>query len=172
MASRCWITGHTEISALNDPIISSDNNRSKIAQIHVTTTSGSEFHLASLYSRGFRVTGHSETTALNDPKMALNTNPPNVTTAPESQISLFSSYGQPFSSNRPFWDNIVRNVHTMTFDTKMSKVPLYGLLLLAVSNFTCFAVHPPIFKLQTILRQLHWMTPNDLEHLKSKYPIQ
>ena len=45
MAGRFWVTGHFEISAPNDPQMTLYPRRSKIPQIHITTTSKSQISL-------------------------------------------------------------------------------------------------------------------------------
>ncbi len=68
------VTGHLEISALNDPKMILGTKRSKVPHIYVSLLFlNTKFHSFLLYGHPFGVTGHFETSALNDLKMTWDT---------------------------------------------------------------------------------------------------
>ena len=99
-ANYFQVTGHFEITALNDPKMALKTKRSKVSHIHFRTTPSpnnfTPFH--SMASR-FRVIGHFERSTSDDSKMTLNTKRSKV---PHIYILQHFLHGQSFLSARPF----------------------------------------------------------------------
>ncbi len=64
----------------------------------------------------------------------------------------FWLYGQPFLSNSPSWYKYTDS--KLTLNTKRSKV-----LHMTTKVSLLFALWSAVFKIQVILRQVHWITP-------------
>ncbi len=112
MASSFLVTGHFEISALNDPKMTLNTERSKIPHINITTTHvrpSAKCTTFSCMANPFRVIGHFETSALDDSKMPLNTKRSKIPhahsiTTPGLSPEFYSLclHGQLFLSYRTF----------------------------------------------------------------------
>ena len=79
---------------------------------------------------------------------------------------LSSLYGHPFSSYRHLFVKSALNDPQTNFHTRRSKVsPIYGLLLPPEFQISLsFALKPAVFELHPILKQLHRMAQNVLNH--------
>ena len=115
-------------------------------------------------TRRFRDTGHFETIAPNDPKLALNYRSnylymynycpwfPTFTLVCCTS-SLFFRY-------RTFWDKCTEwpQIAVELYNVKLPYICVTGIPNSQISPR--FALRPVVFELHTILRQVHWMTPN------------
>ncbi len=123
-----WVTGHFEISALNDHRITlSWLVRSGVPHIWYCSPRVSNLSTFPSMTSLFRVTCHFEISALNDPKQTLNTRSSSVyhimlLVSLSLKFQSVSFYDQPFWSYRPFWGKCTKWPQ-MTFRITNSKVP-------------------------------------------------
>ena len=91
---------------------------------------------------------------------------------PQVPSLIVSLYILPFLSYRSFLDKCTE-CPKMTLHTKRSKVPCIHVTTTPDSQISlCFTLRSIVFRLQAILRQLHWLTPKWPWRLKGqRYPI-
>ncbi len=71
-----------------------------------------------------------------------------------------SLYDQPFSRYRPFWDKYTEWPQS-DLEPYKAKLPYICIIRVHDSQISLrFALRPALFEIQTILRQVHRMTPN------------
>ncbi len=129
------VTGHFDTSAPNDPPLRLNTERSKVPICIWQLSQSPKFQSVSLYSHSFGVAGHFETRAPNNPKMTLNTISGQVN-------SIYLSQSPPSLSTKRAE---VLHLHITTRpDSQIS---------------FSFALQPADFKLHSILRNVHQMTP-------------
>ena len=147
-----------------------NTKRLKVPHVHITNTQDSQISIRfALWPAIFELEGILRQVHWMTPKwletLKDHSNPIYMLQIkPSLKFRLVLLYDQPFSSYRPFQDKCNKWLQ-MTLNTKKPKVRHIDATTTPESKISIhFTVWPNVFELQATSRQMHRMTPNDLEH--------